>query len=126
MQPNSKNALVARSQCHLKLGDAESALKDAEASFSENAEFIRGLYQYAESLYSLGQFEKALIAFTRGRRQRKDLEYFRIGVQKCHDSILTAIGDKSGTQIEDFDDIIPLIIEMESLKNGKRIKNPKY
>ena len=108
-----------RSQCHLKLGDAVSALKDAEASFSTDTHFVKGLYQYAESLYSLGRFEKALIAFTRGKRQGKDLEYFRIGVQKCHETILTAIGDKSGTQIEDFDDIIPVIEQMEALKNGE-------
>jgi hypothetical protein len=31
---------------------------------------------------------------------------------------MKAIGDKASTQIEDFDDILPLIIEMEALKNG--------
>jgi predicted Zn-dependent protease len=118
MKPSNKIALVARSQCHLKLGDAESALKDAQASFDVNTLFIKGLLQYAEALFSLGQFEKALIAFQRGRRQRKDMDGFRIGTQKCYEAIMKAIGDKAATQIEDFDDILPLIIEMEALKNG--------
>ena len=66
LQPTHKAALVARSQCHLKLGDAASALRDAETSFEGKADqFIRGLYQYAEALYNLGQFERALIAYHR-------------------------------------------------------------
>ena len=56
---------MARSQCHLKLGDAAAALRDAEASFDGNDAYVMGLYQYAESLYNLGQFEKALIAYHR-------------------------------------------------------------
>jgi tetratricopeptide (TPR) repeat protein len=121
MQPSHKAALVARSQCHLKLGDAASALKDAEASFDKNSKvtFVRGLVQYAEALYNLGSFEKALIAFHRGFRVRRDMEGFRIGVQKCQEAIRIAIGDQSATQIEDLDEILPLIEEMEAMKNRK-------
>ena len=123
LQPTHKAALVARSQCHLKLGDAESALKDAEASFDkEQVTYIKGLLQYAEALYNLGKFEKALISFHRGYKLRKDMEGFRIGVQKCQEAIRIAIGDHSATQIEDLDEIIPLMEEMEALRNRMLIE----
>lgn len=41
LKPTEKFALVARSRCHLQLGDPESALKDAETSLQEDKEFIR-------------------------------------------------------------------------------------
>lgn len=77
LRPQHKGALVARSQCHLKLGDAASALKDAEASFAQDNSsgvMIMGLYQYAEALFNLGQFEQALMVYHRGYRNRKDKE----------------------------------------------------
>ena len=92
LQPTHKAALVARSQCHLKLGDAVSALKDAETTCDSQETYIMGLYQYAEALYNLGQFEKALIAYHRGYRLRKDMQGFRIGVQKSQEAIQKAIG----------------------------------
>ena len=85
---------MARSQCHLRLGDANSALKDAKTSFGQNETFIQGLYQYAEALYQLGEFEKSLIAFHQGYRLRKDMQGFRIGVQKSQEAIRRAIGGK--------------------------------
>jgi tetratricopeptide (TPR) repeat protein len=84
--------LVARSQCHLKLGDAASALKDAEASFDAKETYIMGLFQFAEALFNLGQFEQALIAYHRGFRARRDKEEFRIGINKAQDAIRRAIG----------------------------------
>lgn len=102
----------------------KAALKDAEASFdrsSNDDNFVRGLYQYAESLFSLGQFEKALIAYQRGFRRRRDMDGFRIGVQKSRQAIFQAIGDCKATQIEDLDEILPLMIEMHALINAKEI-----
>ena len=95
LHPNHRGALVARSQCYLKLGNATLALRDAEMSFdNDERTFVTGLLQYAESLYSLGRFEQALIAYHRGLRLRRDMEEFRIGVQKCQDAIKRAIGSK--------------------------------
>jgi len=78
---------------------------------------MRGLVQFAEALFALGLFEKALIQFHYGDRLRRDMEAFRIGIQKCQESIRTAIIDHSGTQIEDLDDILPLIKALEALEN---------
>ncbi|CAL8116483.1 unnamed protein product [Orchesella dallaii] len=118
IQPKHKAALVARSQCYLKLGDAESALKDAEMAWDPNERetYIQGLYQYAEALFQLGEFEKALIAFHRGHRIRKDMDGFRIGIQKSQEAIRRAIGDKSATAIPNLDTVLPLIQEFESAK----------
>lgn len=118
MKPGNKSALVARSQCHLKLGDAASALQDAQASFSETGVYIRGLFQFAEALFNLGQFEQALIQYHRGFRARRDKEEFRIGINKSQDAIRRAIGDRQATQIEDLDKILPKIEEMQAAAMG--------
>ena len=38
-QPEDKLCLVARSRCHLRLGDATEALKDAEESLKEDQKY---------------------------------------------------------------------------------------
>ena len=38
-QPEDKSCLVARSKCHLQLGDAAAALKDAEESLKEDKKY---------------------------------------------------------------------------------------
>ncbi|XP_035704719.1 tetratricopeptide repeat protein 25 isoform X2 [Folsomia candida] len=116
LQPTHKGALVARSQCHIKLGDANSALKDAETSLGKNETFIQGLYHYAEALYQLGEFEKSLIAFHQGYRLRKDMECFRIGVQKSQDAIKRAIGSRTATQMSNLDEILSIIEELQESK----------
>ncbi|ODN01080.1 Tetratricopeptide repeat protein 25 [Orchesella cincta] len=120
IQPSNKSALVARSQCHLKLGDAVSALKDAQSSTSGNETYISGLFQFAEALFNLGQFEQALIAYHRGYRARRDKEEFRVGINKSQDAIRRAIGDRQATQIEDLDVILPKIEEMEAALRGNQ------
>ena len=39
--PWDKNALVARSRCHLKLGDPIAALEDAESTLKDDPEFFK-------------------------------------------------------------------------------------
>lgn len=39
LSPGEKNCLVARSKCHLQLGDMQSALNDAESSLEEDSKF---------------------------------------------------------------------------------------
>jgi len=118
MKPNDKLALVYRSQCYLKVGNAAAALADAKMSFNDSIGFIRGLLSFAEALFSLGKFEMALIAFYRGHRVRKDMQSFRRGIEKCRDAILSAVRDPAATQIEDFEAIILKIEEMKAVENG--------
>lgn len=53
---------------------------------------IRAIYQKAESLYFLGQFEHSLMFFHRGLKLRPELNSFRLGVQKSQEAIEKTIG----------------------------------
>ncbi|XP_053963004.1 outer dynein arm-docking complex subunit 4 isoform X1 [Anastrepha ludens] len=89
------NALVSRSKCYLLLGDPSKALKDAETALAEDKNNIRAIYQKAEALYFLGQFEQSLMFFHQGLRTRPELSSFRLGVQKTQEAIENTIGKSS-------------------------------
>ncbi|PNF22128.1 hypothetical protein B7P43_G06796 [Cryptotermes secundus] len=100
LNPKDKNALVARSKCYLQLGEPQLALKDAETALHGDKNFIRdilivsAIFQKAESLYHLGDFEHSLMYYHRGLRLRPELEGFRLGVQKAQEAIENTIGRK--------------------------------
>ncbi|NXH12609.1 TTC25 protein, partial [Bucco capensis] len=100
LRAGDKHCLVARSKCYLKLGDTENALKDAEASLENDKTFSKGLYQKAETLYTMGDFEFALVFYHRGHRLRPDLEKFTLGIEKCQEAILNCIGSPSSVRLE--------------------------
>lgn len=62
--------------------------------------FVLALYQKAEALYHLGNFEHSLMYYHRGLRIRPELEGFRLGVQKAQEAIENTIGGES--QIQSF------------------------
>lgn len=66
-------------------------LKDAETALLSDKNNIRAIYQKAEALYYLGQFEHSLMFFHRGLRLRPDAN-FRLGVQKTQEAIENTIG----------------------------------
>nr|XP_014350291.1 PREDICTED: tetratricopeptide repeat protein 25 isoform X1 [Latimeria chalumnae]XP_014350292.1 PREDICTED: tetratricopeptide repeat protein 25 isoform X2 [Latimeria chalumnae] len=101
----NKNCLVARSKCYLKLGDSEAALKDAEASLCDDKEFFKGLYQKAEVLYSMGDFEFALVFYHRGHKLRPELQEFRLGIQKAQEAIDDSVGSPSSVKLENKGDL---------------------
>lgn len=92
MNPSDQNALIARSKCYLLLGDPAKGLQDAETALSNDKNNIRAIYQKAEALYYLGQFELSLMFFHRGLRLRPELNNFRLGVQKTQEAIEKTIG----------------------------------
>ncbi|CAB3369723.1 Hypothetical predicted protein [Cloeon dipterum] len=91
LQPHDKHALVARSKCHLLLGLAEEALHDANAALALDKHFVKGIFQKAEALYHLGDFEHSLMFYHRGQRLRPEQAGFRLGVQKAQEAIENAI-----------------------------------
>ncbi|KAL1277995.1 hypothetical protein QQF64_024668 [Cirrhinus molitorella] len=105
LQPDDKNCLVARSKCYLKLGDAEHALKDAETSLKDNKGFFKGLYQKAEALYTMGDFEFALVYYHRGNKLRPELKEFRLGIQKAQEAINNSVGSPSSVKLENKGDV---------------------
>lgn len=92
LSPKEKNGLVARSQCYILIGNPSEALKDAEAALQIDKNFTKAIYQKAESLYYLGEFEHSLVYYHRGLRIRPDLEKFQLGVHKAQKAIENAIG----------------------------------
>lgn len=50
------------------MGGAENAPKDAEASLKDDRSFFKCLYQKAEALYTMGDFEFALVFYHRGHK----------------------------------------------------------
>ncbi|KAK9977547.1 hypothetical protein ABG768_019355 [Culter alburnus] len=105
LQPDDKNCLVARSRCFVKLGDAESALKDAETSLKDNKNYFKGLYQKAEALYTMGDFEFALVYYHRGHKLRPELQEFRLGIQKAQEAIDNSVGSPSSVKLENKGDL---------------------
>ncbi|XP_058066808.1 outer dynein arm-docking complex subunit 4 [Anopheles bellator] len=98
MNTNDQNALVARSRCFLQLGEPGKALQDAETALVLDKNNIRAIYQKAEALYYLGQFEHSLMFFHRGLRLRPELASFRLGVQKTQEAIENTIGNNTKSQ----------------------------
>ncbi|XP_061701766.1 outer dynein arm-docking complex subunit 4 isoform X2 [Syngnathoides biaculeatus] len=90
LKPNDKYCLVGRSKCYLKMGQYENALRDAEASLQEDESFFQGLYQKAEALYCMGEFEFALVFYHRGLKLRPQVQDFQLGIQKAREAIKNA------------------------------------
>ncbi|XP_020667341.3 outer dynein arm-docking complex subunit 4 [Pogona vitticeps] len=127
LQPGDRNCLVSRSKCYLRLGDTENALKDAEASLAADKEFTKGLYQKAEALYTMGDFEFALVYYHRGHKLRPELEKFRLGIQKSQEAIENSVGSPSSVKLENRGDLCFLSRQAESkkAKQKQQIKFPK-
>ncbi|XP_008193619.1 outer dynein arm-docking complex subunit 4 isoform X1 [Tribolium castaneum] len=92
LNPTEKSALVARSKCYILLGQPENALTDAETALSIDKTYLRAIYQKAEALYYLGDFEHSLMYYHRGLHIRPDHEDFKLGVHKAQKAIENAIG----------------------------------
>ncbi|XP_049855213.1 outer dynein arm-docking complex subunit 4-like [Schistocerca gregaria] len=95
LRPEDKGALVARSKCYLLLGQPQLALQDAEAALRSEIVRCSAIFQKAEALYQLGDFEHSLMYHHRGLRLRPELDGFRLGVQKAQQAIQNTIGGKT-------------------------------
>ncbi|XP_076751460.1 outer dynein arm-docking complex subunit 4 isoform X1 [Xylocopa sonorina] len=90
LEPTDNNALIARSKCHLLLGEPQKALQDAEDALRhkiKNASVANAMYYKAEALYHLNDFEMSLVYYYRGMKIRPEHGQFRLGVQKAKDAI---------------------------------------
>ncbi|XP_069338618.1 outer dynein arm-docking complex subunit 4 isoform X2 [Eulemur rufifrons] len=129
LQNGDKNCLVARSKCFLKMGNLEKSLKDAEASLQSDPTFCKGILQKAETLYTMGDFEFALVFYHRGYRLRPDRE-FKVGIQKAQEAINNSVGNlirgtmKGGLTVEDL--IITGINYLDTRSDFWRQQKPIY
>ncbi|XP_055984185.1 outer dynein arm-docking complex subunit 4 [Sorex fumeus] len=115
LQPGDKNCLVARSKCFLKMGELEKSLQDAEASLQDDPNFCKGILQKAETLYTMGDFEFALVFYHRGYKLRPDRE-FKVGIQKAQEAINNSVGSPSSVKLVNKGDLSFLSKQAESLK----------
>ncbi|XP_037544546.1 outer dynein arm-docking complex subunit 4 [Nematolebias whitei] len=98
LSPDEKNCLVSRAKCYMKLGQLGNALKDAETSLKDDETFCEGLYLKAEALFLMGEFEFALVFYSRGFNIRP--RRFRLGLQKSQEAIENSIGCPSTVELE--------------------------
>lgn len=99
LRNNDKDCLVARSKCHLMLGDNDASFKDAETSLADNPNYHKGIYQKAEALYAKGEFEWSLMFYHRGHKLRPELQDFRLGIQKAQEAIDNAVGSPESVKL---------------------------
>lgn len=63
----------------------------------------QGLYQKAEALYAMGEFELALVFYHRGKKLRGDVKEFQLGINKAQEAIDNCVGgiqnNSAGTKI---------------------------
>ncbi|XP_072742141.1 outer dynein arm-docking complex subunit 4 [Ciconia boyciana] len=122
LRAGDKHCLVARSKCYLKLGDTENSLKDAEASLQNDKTFAKGLYQKAETLYTMGDFEFALVFYHRGYRLRPELQKFRLGIEKSQEAIVNCIGSPSSVKLENKEDLCFISRQAESKTANQKLQ----
>ncbi|NXF98211.1 TTC25 protein, partial [Eubucco bourcierii] len=120
LRAGDKHCLVARSECYLRLGDTENALRDAEASLQNDKTFSKGLYQKAETLYTMGDFEFALVFYHRGHRLRPDLQKFALGIEKAQEAIVNCIGSPSSVKLESKEELCFVSRQAESKKTNQK------
>ncbi|XP_078497536.1 outer dynein arm-docking complex subunit 4 [Lissotriton helveticus] len=121
LQPSDKGCLVARAKCYLKLGDATSALSDAEAALKQDKSFFRGLYQKAEALYLMGDFEFALVYYHRGNKIRPELHQFRLGIQKAREAIINSVGSPESVTLQNTGNLLFVSKQEESKQAQMKI-----
>ncbi|XP_015741128.1 tetratricopeptide repeat protein 25 [Coturnix japonica] len=122
LRAGDKHGLVGRSRCHLKLGDIQSAMRDVEAALQGDKAFSEGLYQKAEALYTMGDFEFALVFYHRGSELRPELQKFRLGIQKSHEAIINCIGTPSSVKLKNTEGLCFVSRQAESKKAEEKLQ----
>ena len=56
---------------------------------------FQGLYEKAEALYAMGEFELALVFFHRGKKIRSDVREFQLGINKAQEAIDNCVGGEN-------------------------------
>ncbi|NXX95673.1 TTC25 protein, partial [Centropus bengalensis] len=122
LRPGDKECLIARAKCYLKIGDTENSLKDAEATLKDDKTFCKGLYQKAETLFIMGDFEFALVFYHRGHSLRPDLPDFRLGIEKSQEAIINCIGSPSSVKLENKEGLCFISRQEESKKANQKFQ----
>ncbi|XP_045065599.1 outer dynein arm-docking complex subunit 4 isoform X2 [Coregonus clupeaformis] len=71
----------------------------------EDKELFKGLIQKAEALYTMGDFEFALVFYHGGHKLWPELQEFRLGIQKVQEAIDNSVGSPSSVKLENKGDL---------------------
>ena len=129
LDPDDEMPYIVRSQCLNRLGfnlarltttillirleRAKEAISDADKALEINKHSTKAILAKGEALYSIGEFEKALVQFERGWRFRQD-PAIKSGMVKCRDAIMITVG----TTAKEYDEkIVEMVIQQ--MKEGK-------
>ena len=88
-------------------------MEDANKALKLNKMNTKAIVAKAEALYTMGQFENALVHFERGWRVRQDPE-IRAGIVKCRDVIINTVG--TAAKEYDMDVVAQVIKKMNEMK----------
>ncbi|KAG1665914.1 Tetratricopeptide repeat protein 25 [Nymphon striatum] len=122
IQPESIRGLLARSKCSLILSDYHSAKDDAEAALQRDENSFIALYQKAEALYGIGEFEFSLVFYHRANRFRPGTEKYRVGIQKAEEAITKLTGFKSAIDLERVEKHLDNLEDFQELKTSTKAK----
>ncbi|KAI0207667.1 Tetratricopeptide repeat protein 25 [Lamellibrachia satsuma] len=88
------DVFIRRGWCHLQLCNTKVALKDVEHAHTHVTPQHAGrvVFLRAEVLYTMGEFEQALVYFNRGRTQNPSEHKFVLGINKCREAITNCVG----------------------------------
>lgn len=120
LREEDRICLVCRSKCHLMLGDTAKALQDAEASLVEDNTYHKGMFQKAEAMFNMGDFEMALVYYHRGNRLRPELQDFRLGIQKAQEAINNCVGTPDRVKLNTTGDLSFFKQQDEKMKPKRR------
>ncbi|XP_059167775.1 outer dynein arm-docking complex subunit 4-like isoform X2 [Physella acuta] len=126
LRPDDRICLVYRSKCYLMTGNNAKALQDAESSLVEDKNYHKGMFQKAEVLYSMGDFEMALVYYHRGNRLRPELLDFRLGIQKAREAIINCVGTPDRVKLNTTGDLSFFAAQEEKSKKGKGASQPCF
>ncbi|XP_055512903.1 LOW QUALITY PROTEIN: outer dynein arm-docking complex subunit 4 [Leucoraja erinacea] len=106
-ESRNKNCLVARSRCHLIMGNTTAALQDAEASQMGRKDFYRGVLPKAEvtCMRNPGEFEPCVDLFYSSSEARSKLRPDDHGIQKAREAIDNSVGSPSSVRLETKGDL---------------------
>nr|XP_054402382.1 outer dynein arm-docking complex subunit 4 isoform X2 [Pongo abelii] len=94
--------------------------------FSKAAQsFSNGILQKAETLYTMGDFEFALVFYHRGYKLRPDRE-FKVGIQKAQEAINNSVGSPSSIKLENKGDLSFLSKQAENIKAQQKPQPMKH
>ena len=72
----------------------KSVMKSESNTHLFYSDLLQGLYQKAEALYYMGEFEFGLVFYHRGQKLRPQIQEFRLGIQKAQEAIENSVASK--------------------------------